>query len=149
VFPPARWEPVIAVGATDNKDIVASFTTTGPELDVSAPGVNVYSCWDAIFQTNTYSYQSGTSMACPHVAGLACLVWSANRALDNEGVRAIIESTAEDRGAAGWDPIYGHGRVNAFNAVSLAVESQCVAEDLNCDGDVDGADFGLLLVKWS
>ena len=148
VFPPARWEPVIAVGATDNTDTVASFTTTGPELDVSAPGVDVYSCWDALFQFNTYTYQSGTSMACPHVAGLACLVWSANLDLTSDEVRAIIEATAEDKGAPGFDPIYGHGRVNAFAAVSLALAPSCAAADLDCDGDIDGADVGILLAQW-
>jgi subtilisin family serine protease len=87
IFFPARWENTIAVGATDNRDNLATFTTTGPEMSVSAPGVDVYSCWDVLFQENTYSYQSGTSMACPHVSGLALLTWSANTDLTNDEVR--------------------------------------------------------------
>jgi subtilisin family serine protease len=145
---PAKYEVVLAVGATDNKDVVASFTTTGPELDVSAPGVDVYSCWDVIFNANTYVYESGTSMACPHVAGLAALVWSANPELSNLEVREIIESTADDKGAPGWDPIYGHGRVNAKLAVEAALAARCVPADLNCDGHVDAGDLATLLGAW-
>lgn len=145
---PAVYAPVIAVGATDNRDLIASFTTTGPELDVVAPGVDVYSTYDTLFQANTYAWQSGTSMACPHVAGLAALVWSANPKLDAAGVRAIIESTAEDRGAAGWDPTFGHGRVNAHAAVVAALASRCRQGDVDCDGSVGGADLALLLGAW-
>lgn len=145
---PAVYAPVIAVGATDNRDLIASFTTTGPELDVVAPGVDVYSTYDTLFQANTYTWQSGTSMACPHVAGLAALVWSANPTLDAAGVRAILESTADDRGATGWDPIFGHGRVNALAAVEAALASRCTSGDLDCDGTVDGEDLTALLAAW-
>lgn len=145
---PAKYPAVLAVGATDNKDQIASFTSTGPEMDVTAPGVDVYSCWDVFFQPNTYTYQSGTSMACPHVAGLAALVWSANPELSNLEVRAIIESTAEDRGAPGWDPIFGHGRVNARLAVEAALAPPCAAADLDCDGAVGASDVALLLGAW-
>jgi subtilisin family serine protease len=117
-------------------------------MDVTAPGVDVYSTWDVFFQPNTYILQSGTSMACPHVAGLAALVWSANPELTNLEVRAIIESTAEDKGAPGWDPIFGHGRVNALLAVEAALASRCAAADLDCDGAVGPADIALLLGAW-
>lgn len=145
---PAVYPAVIAVGATDNRDEIASFTTTGPELDVVAPGVNVYSTWDVFFQPNTYTWQSGTSMACPNVAGLAALVWGANPELPAAEVRAILESTADDRGTAGWDPTYGHGRVNALAAVIAATTPPCEPADLNCDGNVGPADLALLLAGW-
>ncbi|MBI1304829.1 MAG: S8 family serine peptidase [Phycisphaera sp.] len=145
---PAVYAPVIAVGATDNRDLIASFTTTGPELDVVAPGVDVYSTYDTLFQANSYTWQSGTSMACPHVAGLAALIWSANPELDAAGVRSILESTADDRGATGWDPTFGHGRVNALKAVEAALASRCVAGDLDCDGAVDAEDLTALLAAW-
>ncbi|MCK4872717.1 MAG: S8 family serine peptidase [Phycisphaerales bacterium] len=123
IYPPARWANVIAVGATDNRDNLASFTSTGPEMSVAAPGVNNYSCIDDLFNggLDSYTYMSGTSMACPHVAGLACLVWSANLTLTNDQVRSIIESTADDKGATGWDQQFGHGRVNARAAVEAAI----------------------------
>jgi subtilisin family serine protease len=148
IFFPARWENTIAVGATDNRDNLASFTTTGPEMSVSAPGVDVYSCWDVLFQENTYTYQSGTSMACPHVAGLALLTWSANTDLTNDEVRAIIESTADDLGPAGWDQQFGHGRINAYNAVYEALNQGGIPGDIDGDGDVDTADLLALLAAW-
>lgn len=145
---PTKYPAVIAVGATDNTDTIASFTTTGPEMSVTAPGVDVYSCWDIFFSANTYTYQSGTSMACPHVAGLASLILSANPELDAEGVRQILQGTSVDLGVPGFDPIYGWGRVDAFGAVAAAIASNWAAADLDCDGAVDGADLGLLLAAW-
>ncbi|MBU0638527.1 MAG: S8 family serine peptidase [Planctomycetes bacterium] len=141
IFFPARWPETIAVGATDNRDNLADFTTTGPEMSVAAPGVDNYSCWDTLFNPDTYTYESGTSMACPHVAGLACLVWSANLSLTNDEVRTIIESTADDKGPAGWDEQFGHGRINARAAVQAALEPQYDLGDLNCDGLVNGFDI--------
>ena len=141
IFPPARWDNVIAVGATDNRDSLASFTTTGPEMSVTAPGVDVYSCWDVLFSANTYTLMSGTSMACPHTAGLACLTWSANLSLTNDEVRGIIESTADDKGAPGWDPSFGYGRINAHAAVEAAMSPQFEPGDLNCDGAINAFDI--------
>lgn len=148
VFYPARLDHVIAVGATDNRDVVASFTTTGPELDVSAPGVDVMSAYDTLFQANTYILQSGTSMACPHVSGLAALVKSANPALDNSQIRAIIESTCDDKGPSGWDPTYGHGRINARAAVEAAMALACLA-DCEGDGDLDAFDYLCFLGRFA
>jgi len=147
IFFPARWPQVIAVGATDNTDTIASFTTTGPQMELTAPGVDVYSTY-AVFFSNSYTYQSGTSMACPHVAGVATLVRGANPSLNNAEVRAILQSTAHDLGPAGWDPVYGHGRVDAHAAVVAALSVECAFADLNCDGVVDGADLGILLSAW-
>lgn len=61
---------------------------------------------------------SGTSMASPHVAGLAALLLGEDASLSPDDVRGIMEGTARDRGAAGWDPLYGWGLVDAFAAVS-------------------------------
>jgi subtilisin family serine protease len=147
IFPPARWDNTIAVGATDNRDLLASFTTTGPEMSVSAPGVDVYSCWDDLIFPDTYEYQSGTSMACPHVSGLACLVWSANPDLTNDEVRDVIESTADDLGPVGWDEDFGYGRVNAFNAVDEAMNVD-IPGDANDDGVVNVDDLFAILNAW-
>ena len=148
IFFPARWANTIAVGATDNRDDLASFTTTGAQMSVAAPGVSVYSCIDDLFNGfDTYTYMDGTSMACPHVAGLACLVWSANPSLSNDEVRAIIESTADDKGSPGWDPYFGYGRINAHTAVSAAIEPE-VEGDVDGDGDVDLNDLAALLAAY-
>jgi serine protease len=60
---------------------------------------------------------SGTSMASPHASGVAALVTGKNPALTPDQVRQVLRSSADDRGLAGWDPLYGHGRVNARRAV--------------------------------
>jgi serine protease len=61
---------------------------------------------------------SGTSMASPHASGVAALVRGKNPSLSPDEVRQVLRSSADDRGPAGWDPLYGYGRVNAFRAVS-------------------------------
>jgi len=147
IFFPARWPQVIAVGATTNQDVIASFTTTGAQMEVVAPGVDVYSTYAALFSA-PYVYQSGTSMACPHVAGLATLIRGANPSLSAPEVRNIIRTTAKDLGPAGWDPTYGHGRIDAHAALVAALSVECDFADLNCDGVVDGADLTILIAAW-
>ncbi len=106
---PAAHPNAIAVAATDAADASVGFSTRGDFVDVAAPGLSVWST----YKYNRYSYMSGTSMATPHVAGLAALVLSFNPALNPDEVRALIEDNADDLGAAGWDIVFGHGRINA------------------------------------
>lgn len=109
---PARYSSVIAVSATDSNDKRARWSSTGPTVELAAPGVSIYSTvWD-----NTYTTMSGTSMSCPHVAGVAALV-IASGVTTNVEVRNRMASTAEDLGAAGRDPLYGYGLVDAEHAV--------------------------------
>lgn len=114
---PAGYNKVLAVGATDQTDLRASFSQYGPDLDVVAPGVSILSL--ALNNTEYVSW-SGTSMATPYVAGLAGLILSENPSLTNIQVWECIRQTANDVGPAGWDEEYGYGRINAFNAVSAA-----------------------------
>jgi len=113
---PAVYPEVIAVAATDQQDGKASFSNYGARVDVSAPGVNIYST----FPNDTYAFLDGTSMASPHVAGLAALIWSRNRTLSNQQVRKIIESTCDniDANNPGFVGKLGKGRINAFKAIS-------------------------------
>jgi len=113
---PARFENVIAVGATDNRDEFAGFSNWGDEAELAAPGVDVYATW----VNNSYTYLDGTSMATPHVAGVACLVRSLDPTLTADEVRAILAETADDLGPAGWDDRFGHGRINAEAALLAA-----------------------------
>jgi subtilisin family serine protease len=67
--------------------------------------------------TGNLAILSGTSMASPHAAGVAALVLSKNPRLSVDQVRAVMRASAEDLGTPGWDPVFGHGRVNAKRAV--------------------------------
>jgi len=113
---PAGYPVVLSVGALDKNNNHALFSNTGKNLDISAPGVSVISSVP-FFNWATYS---GTSMATPHVVGIASLVLSANPSLTNAQVEKILKSTATDLGVAGYDITYGYGIVNASGAVKAA-----------------------------
>ncbi|HEV2890863.1 MAG TPA: S8 family serine peptidase, partial [Frankiaceae bacterium] len=116
---PANCPGVLAVGATDPYDKPAVFTTWGPQVDVSAPGVQIMSTTiDAKTGKFGYGFMSGTSMACPHVAGLAALVRSRHPDWTPAKVSEVIVSTADDRGPRGRDDFYGSGRINAAKALA-------------------------------
>ena len=109
VIYPAKYGSVIAVAATDNNNTRASWSSDGPEVELAAPGVNIYSTWKG----GKYETKSGTSMACPHVAGTVALVLATNPVLAPDIVRATLQVTADDLGATGFDNYYGHGLVDA------------------------------------
>ena len=115
---PAYYENAIAVVATDANDQVASFSTRGAWTDIGAPGVGILST----LVGSNYGYKSGTSMATPHVAGLAALLKSQNGGLSPDQVKRILTTTAEDLGDAGWDPLYASGRINALRAVQAVAQ---------------------------
>ena len=130
-FYPAAYDNVIAVAATDKDDTRASFSNAGDWVDVAAPGVDIYSTlpseWVEVQDffgvkhwklRPRYGYFSGTSMATPHVAGLAALIRSNNEGLYNEGVRDRIEATTSDLGTSGKDSVFGHGRIDAYAALN-------------------------------
>lgn len=112
---PAVYPEVIATAATDQQDQRASFSNFGTKVDVSAPGVNIYST----YPDDAHTYLDGTSMASPHVAGLAGLIWSRNRGLTAAQVRQILESTCDNLDATnpGFAGLLGKGRVNARRAM--------------------------------
>lgn len=139
---PAQWDEVIAVGATTASDGLWPATTTGPQLDVCAPGENIYTTFDQSGTPDGYNFASGTSMAAPMVAGVAALVRGVNPMLNAAQVRAIIEGTVEDLGPPGWDSSFGFGRVNAAAAVAAAmVTLPPCRPDVNGDGLVELGDL--------
>ncbi|OGF51752.1 hypothetical protein A3I27_03720 [Candidatus Giovannonibacteria bacterium RIFCSPLOWO2_02_FULL_43_11b] len=133
---PAKYASVIAVGATDSSDKRASFSSTGSDLELMAPGVSVLSTWNddvsyldpqpfCMGSVCYYKYGSGTSMASPHVAGVAALIIASGIVTDtnfndrmNDEVRAKLDATATNLGVAGKDTQYGYGLVNAAAAVA-------------------------------
>jgi thermitase len=127
---PAGYDEVIAVTATDENDQPASFTSYGYWVELAAPGVNIYSTMPTYWVTMNqwgysmyYSYMSGTSMACPHVAGLAALVWSRFPTMTRDQLRYYLRSTADDLGIPGFDDYYGYGRINARKAIEQGLPS--------------------------
>jgi thermitase len=116
VLYPAKYTEAFAVAATDSSDQRYWLSNYGPEVDVAAPGVSIYST----YFTGGYTYMTGTSMAAPHVAGLAALIWSACPGYTSAQVESRIETTAVDLGPSGWDQYYGHGRIDAHAALLCA-----------------------------
>jgi subtilisin len=110
---PARYDSVVAVAATNKSDSRASFSSTGSTVEISAPGVDIVST----YPNGRYARMSGTSMASPHVAGVAALVMSVNPDLTAQEVRNILNSTAKPLGNANH---YGNGLVQAITAVDAA-----------------------------
>jgi hypothetical protein len=122
VIYPAAYSSVIAVAATDNNDKRARWSSTGPDVELAAPGVSIYST-----VPGGYTTKSGTSMACPHVAGTAALVMTANPGWNNSQVRLQMQDTADDLGTAGRDNLYGYGLVDADEAASQPIEVHDIA----------------------
>jgi len=123
---PAAYEEVIAVAATDQNDMKAYFSNWGNWIELAAPGVDIYSTMPTYHVTlndypygysMNYDFMSGTSMACPHVAGVAALVWSIYPEAASNWVRTQLRYTAKDLGDPGFDEFYGYGRIDAKKAV--------------------------------
>lgn len=134
---PAGYDKVIAVAATDEDDKFAAFSNYGNWVDIAAPGNVILSSLPGSFcgipendPEGCYDWYSGTSMAAPHVAGVAALVWerllASGSGATNAAVRDIIENNADDPTGfhdpngmplTNWVP---HGRLNLCKAVATA-----------------------------
>jgi thermitase len=112
---PAAYSNVMAVAATTASDTRASFSTMGSYVDIAAPGSYIYNT----YYGNSYAYESGTSQATPHVAGLAALVWAENPGYTAAQVWSRITATAVDLGGAGVDTSFGAGRIDVTSALGL------------------------------
>lgn len=108
---PAKYPSVIAVGAVDQSNQRALFSSTGPEMELMAPGMGI----ESTLPGNSYGEMSGTSTAAPHVAGAAALMINSQPELSNTEVRELLRKNALNLG----DPNeYGSGLVNAAGALS-------------------------------
>ena len=125
---PAKFDSVIAVSGIDENDVIASFSSDGAEVDITAPAVDIKSTW----RGGGYATHSGTSGACPHVSGTFALLLSLDITLpqfegydlNGDGKWDPIEArnrlcdTSDDLGDAGRDVFYGYGLVDTQEAVT-------------------------------
>ena len=130
VLYPARYDSVIAVAATDSADKRASYSSTGPKVELAAPGSNI----NSTLPGGAYGTKSGTSMASPHVTGVAALVIASGiqdgngNGHINDEVRQRLQQTADDLGTAGRDSLYGYGLVDADEAAPRPTNQSPIAK---------------------
>ena len=110
-FYPASYSSIVSVAATDSDDSIASYSQINDEVDIAAPGSRILSTVGTDYDT-----KSGTSMAAPHVAGVALLLWNKYPQCTNTDIRNAMELTAEDLGDPGKDTSYGHGMIRYHEA---------------------------------
>jgi len=108
---PAAYPTVASIGATTDDDGLASFSNTGPTVEVCGPGVGVTST----FKNGGYQTWNGTSMACPHAVGVAALIWKEFGSTNAADVRMELQSRVDDLGDPGKDNGFGYGIVDFSN----------------------------------
>jgi len=137
---PSNLSNVITVAAFDQNDEQCYFSNFG-KIDIAAPGGGLERTYNVLSLLAEGSYYEnypqdiidaeylllgGTSMAAPHVSGVAALILSQNPNFSNEEVRQVLRVSADDVDSPGWDTHSGYGRINADNA--LGISSVCVAK---------------------
>ncbi len=131
---PAAYPGVLPVAATGHNDEHAAYSSSLRQVHgVAAPGGNMlyngdpdpnHSIWSTYWRGGgaPYAPRQGTSMAAPHVAGLAAMILGINPSYDPLLVKTVIQITASDLGAPGWDPLFGYGRINAQAAIQRTID---------------------------
>ncbi len=158
---PASYDVVMSVAAIDSSKRVSSWSQKNAQVEIAAPGVDVRST----VLNDGYANYSGTSMATPHVSGVAALVWSHFNECGAAQVRNALNMSAEDLGSAGRDESYGHGLVLAKAAYDYLSANGCgdpgnlapIAEfsascnDTSCDFDASASrdnDGEIISYQW-
>lgn len=119
---PAQYDEVVGVGALGMSDIVASYSTCGLDLEITAPGSGVLSTWI----TGGYASLSGTSMSAPLVSGSAALVWAAIPTIGNKDLRCLLDLTADEvlytapgrDWETGWGKVDPKGAIDTYNLLT-------------------------------
>jgi thermitase len=120
-FYPAAYENALAVAASDPNDRLTDFSQYGTWVDIAAPGSSILSTVPG----NRYEAWSGTSMACPHVAGAAALIWSCVPSLTNQQLRLALENNADPVQPYWFGGIgEGKGRLNLYRALQAALQME-------------------------
>jgi subtilisin family serine protease len=115
---PAAYPHVIGVSATNAQDQLSPFSNQGPHIDLAAPGEMILTCEPS----GGYVWMSGTSASAPHVSGVLGLMLSSDPTIGATTSAQLLFGTARDLGEQGWDVQFGHGLVNALEALT-AVEA--------------------------
>ena len=125
---PAAYPGVLGVGATSMDDSIATFSTQGSQVGISAPGVRIVSTVPnyRTYQsdhggTQGYAAFSGTSQATPYVTGLAALLLGIDPTLSATALAQRLRGTADDLGVTGPDQAFGAGRLNALRAAQATL----------------------------
>jgi subtilisin family serine protease len=134
---PAKFSSVIAVAATSSSDARACFSSTGPDVEIAAPGSSI----NSTRRGGGYTFMSGTSMASPHVAGVAALVLGGNVMTSVEARQRLL-NTADDLGAAGRDVEFGFGLVDADEAAGSGPINQTPQVTISSPTDGSRIDSG-------
>ncbi len=141
-FFPASYNYVLSVASTSNSDAKSSFSNYGANIDICAPGSNIYTA----MSNNTYGTMSGTSMACPVAAGAAAIILSENPTFNALQVGERLRVTCDNIYGIPSNNVYqnqlGKGRINMFNALTQTGPSvrmtNIITTDLNDDAFVIG-----------
>lgn len=149
---PSSYREVIAVGATDDHDRRTTFSSYGPQLSLVAPGSDILTT----ALDGTYESFNGTSASAPHVTAAAALLASLHPTWTPDEIRTTLELSADDRGARGWDELFGSGRLNLRRAVessgaaALAIASPQIDEGYARDTTVvvRGSATSVFLDSW-
>jgi LPXTG-site transpeptidase (sortase) family protein len=113
VYYPARFPHVIAVAATNTSNKHSPYSSTGAEVDVSAPGDTIYST----IGNDAYGYLTGTSMSTAFVSGLAAILRGLPEYSSPDQIASAMESSALDLGTPGWDSQFGYGLIQMDAAI--------------------------------
>ena len=126
---PGASPGVLGVGATQSDDTIAPFSTHGPQVALTAPGVRIvsttprYPTYQSLFgATPGYAAFSGTSQATPFVSGAAALLFGVDPTLTGAQVADRLKATAIDLGAPGTDTVFGAGRIDLLRAVAATAD---------------------------
>ena len=124
---PAAFEECIAIAAYDSAGRIANFSSKGEEVDWACPGVNISST----FLNNSYARLSGTSMACPFMAGIIALMLAKHRKLEKSGIyndcievesiRKHLLKYTDDKGAVGKDNSWGYGVIDVISTLKACL----------------------------